>query len=191
MRIIRPAHTSFLGFLFLGGVAVQVAILVGRSGAAANPVAPESIVVGDTLVALTGGSGEGSRDYVEIRTPSGAATVVYVFSSTCAFCDDVAPDWAEHFRRPGTEHVRRVAITRDGPQDAVEYAKRFGWDVRILSMPDLAATDRASSLLSRTPWLYVFDPEGVLRFEGHGSALKRADEVAVDVAIPSSRRGRN
>ena len=188
MKIIRPATASILGTLLICGVAMQVAILLGRSASSENPVAVAAFLEGDTLVEFTGLAVDGSGDVFEIRMPPGTATVVYAFSSECVFCDDVAPDWATHFRTTRPEHVRRIAITRDGPDVAASYADRFGWDVRIVSMPNLAQTDRRSFFLSRTPWLYVFDHRGVLQFQDHGSSLDRAEEVTLDLAHPRGKR---
>ena len=163
----------------------QVTILVSR-GRTAGPPALVPYLLGDTLARLDGLKVDGSEEAVAIPTPTGAATVVYAFSSECAYCDDVAPEWAYHFGKQGGKRIRRVAITRDRPDVAASYAERFGWDVRILSMPDMAATDRRSFLLSRTPWLYVFDHDGTLRFQGHGSALDRMGEIASRVANPTA-----
>jgi hypothetical protein len=127
---------------------------------------------------------------VAIPMQAGVATVVYAFSSECAHCDDVAPDWASHFGNQSGEGIRRVSITRDRPEIAASYAERFGWDVRILSMPDLAATDWRSFFLSRTPWLHIFDHHGTLRFQGHGSALDRVDAIAASLARSPSLPGK-
>lgn len=160
----------------------QAAVLVGRGGPDGNSTAPTRFLLGDTLARLDGLAVDGSEDVLAIPMQAGVATVVYAFSSECAHCDDVAPDWASHFGKPSREGVRRVAITRDRPDAAASYAERFGWDIRILSMPDLSATDRRSFFVSRTPWLHVFDRHGTLRFQGHGSALDRADEMAASLA---------
>ena len=176
MKPIRPATTSILGTLLICGVAMQVAILVGRSGSTESPVAAAPFLVGDTLVELTGLAVDGSGHIFEVLMPPGAATVVYAFSSECVFCDDVAPEWAAHFQTPSLERVRRIAITRDGPDAAASYAERFGWD------------DRRSFFLSRTPWLYVFDHNGVLQFHDHGSSLDRAEEVTLHLAHQRGKR---
>ena len=169
---------KLITFLLILCVVAQVAVLVGRGGSDRNSSARSQFLLGDTLVRLDGLAVDGSEDVLAIPMQAGVATVVYAFSSECAHCDDVAPDWASHFGKQSGEGVRRVAITRDRPEVAANYAERFGWDVRILSMPELAATDRRSFFLSRTPWLHVFDRHGSLRFQGHGSALDRAEEVA-------------
>lgn len=176
---MKPKLIALL--LILCAVA-QVAILVGRGASGGTSATRAQFLLGDTLVRLDGLAVDGREDVLAIPMQAGVATVVYAFSSECAHCDDVAPDWASHFRKQSGEGIRRVAITRDRPEVAVSYAERFGWDVRILSMPDLAATDRRSFFLSRTPWVHVFDHHGTLQFQGHGSALDRVDAIAGSLA---------
>ena len=173
---------KLLTFLLILSAASQAAVLVGRVEPDGNSNAPTRFLLGDTLARLDGLAVDGSEDVLAIPTQAGVATVVYAFSSECAHCDDIAPDWASHFGKQSGEGIRRVAITRDRPKVAASYAERFGWDVRILSMPALAATDRQSFFLSRTPWLHVFDRHGILRFQGHGSALDRAEEIAAGLS---------
>ncbi len=178
--------TKIIASLLVFCAVAQVTILVGRYRAA-GPPALAPYLVGDTLVRLDGLKVDGTEAVLAIPMLTGAATVVYAFSSECAYCEDVAPEWASHFGKQGGEGIRRVAITRDPPQTAASYAERFGWEVPILSIPDLVATDRRSFLLSRTPWLYVFDRDGALRFQGHGSSLDRMDEAASRLGHPTTR----
>lgn len=176
---------KIIAYLLVFCAVAQVTVLVSRSWTARPPaIAP--YLLGDTLVRLDGLKVDGSEETLAISTPTGAATVVYAFSSECAHCEDVAPEWASHFGQQSSEGIRRVAITRDRPDLAASYAERFGWNVPILSMPDMTATDRRYFLLSRTPWLYVFDHDGTLQFQGHGSALDRMGEIAASLAHPTT-----
>jgi len=68
--------------------------------------------------------------------------------------------------------VQRIAVTNDSVGPAVAYAEGFGWNVEVLSVEELTPGDRAYSLFSRTPWVFVFDSAGVLRFDGHGRRLE-------------------
>jgi peroxiredoxin len=176
---------KIIAYLLVFCAVAQVTVLVSRSRTAGPPaIAP--YLLGDTLVRLDGLKVDGSEETLAISTLTGAATVVYAFSSECAHCEDVAPEWASHFGQPSSEGIRRVAITRDRPDLAASYAERFGWSVPILSMPDMTATDRRYFLLSRTPWLYVFDHDGTLQFQGHGSALDRMGEIVASLAHPAT-----
>lgn len=52
----------------------------------------------------------------------------------------------------------------------------------VLSLAHLPSKDRALLLVSRTPWVFVFDSVGVLRHHGHGSELAKVDEVLESIA---------
>ena len=167
----------FLLVLVVIAQAVHVAV---RPGPAADGVALEQgVLVGDTLQALTGHDDEGVLAMVPLDADPGTVTVLYAFNSECAFCDEVAPEWASHFEapEPSAKTVRRIAVTRDLPGPAATYAARFGWQVDLLSISQLAETSRESSLISRTPWVFVFDSDGVLRFQDHGAELQRMEEA--------------
>ena len=177
-------------FVLVLVVVVQAVHIAVRPGPAADGVASASaVLVGDRLAALTGYSDDGVRAVVPLGAEPGAVTVLYAFNSECAFCDEVAPEWASHFatRAPGDSAIRRVAVTRDLPGPAVSYAERFGWQVDLLSVSQLEETSRESSLVSRTPWVYVFDSDGVLRFQDHGAELQRMEDAIA--AIRSPRAG--
>ena len=73
--------------------------------------------------------------------------------------------------------VQRIAVTNDSVGPAVAYAERFGWNVEVLSVAELTPGDREYSLFSRTPWVFVFDSAGVLRFDGHGRRLEQMIQV--------------
>ena len=70
-----------------------------------------------------------------------------------------------------------MAVTMDLPEPALAYAARFGWKMDVLSMSQLTPADRDYSLLSRTPWIFVFDSAGVLRFQVHGTDVELAEDA--------------
>lgn len=165
---------SALLFLLVAGIGGQFVLAVSRAQQAAPPRAPAAdLVVGDTLLGLTGSLEGNVRTTVPLATDAGIATVLYVFHPDCVHCHAVAPDWAVHFSADHTDSppVRRIAVTNDAVVPAVAYAERFGWNVDILSMKDLTPADGAFSLFARTPWVFVFDSDGILRFDGHGRRL--------------------
>ena len=160
--------------LLVAGIGSQIVLAVSRAQQAAPPPAPATgLVVGDTLPALTGSLEGNVPTTIRLATDAGIATVVYVFHPDCVHCHAVAPEWAEHFAADHNDWpvVQRIAVTNDSVAPAVAYAERFGWDVHVLSMRDLTPADREFSLFSRTPWVFVFDSAGVLRFDGHGRRL--------------------
>lgn len=178
---------SVLFGLLSCGVIAQLAFLVGRTGPDPADARPLPLLVGDSLVDLLGRADGSVEDSIQLRGVPGEATVVFAFHSECAFCDDVAPEWASYFGTPPVDGVRRIAISREPPDAAVDYVRRKGWKVRWLSMANVLETDRRSYLLSRTPWIYVFDHRGVLAFHGHGSEIDRAGQVASEVARLAKR----
>ena len=168
--------TRFLNallFLLVAGIGGQALLAVNRARQASPPPAASAVIVGDTLSALTGSLRGGVPTTIRLATDAGIATVLYVFHPDCAHCHTVAPEWADHFYadRYGPM-VQRIAVTSDSVQPAVAYAERFRWNVDVLSVQELTPDSREYSLVSRTPWVFVFDSSGVLRYEGHGSRLE-------------------
>ena len=161
-------------FLLVAGIGSQVVLVVSRAQQAVPPPAPATgLVVGDTLPALTGRLEGDVPTIIPLARDAGIATVLYVFHPDCVHSHAVAPEWAEHFSADHTDSpmVQRIAVANDAVVPAVAYAERFGWNVDVLSMGDLTPADREFSLFSRTPWVFVFDSAGVLRFDGHGRRL--------------------
>ena len=176
-------------FLLVLVVIAQALHVVVRPGRVADGVAPApGVLVGDTLGALTGYTDDGILATVPLDADPGTVTVLYAFSSQCVFCDDLAPEWASHFATsiPETAAVRRIAVTRDLSGPATTYAERFGWQVDLLSVSQLAETSRESSLVARTPWVFVFDSDGVLRFQDHGAELQRMEEAIAAIQSPDA-----
>ena len=169
--------TRFLNallFLLVAGIGGQTVLAVNRARQASPPPAAASaVVVGDTLLTLTGNHGGEVPTTIRLATDASIATVLYVFHPDCVHCHTVAPDWADHFSedRDNGHTLRRVAVTNDSVNPAVAYAERFRWNVEVLSVQELRPGSREYSLLYRTPWIFVFDSIGVLRYEGHGSRL--------------------
>ncbi len=82
----------------------------------------------------------------------------------------------------GASGTRTVALTQDLPGPAASYAERFSWDVELLSMPDAVPPDIGYPLVSRTPWVFVFDSGGVLRLQGHGGELDLVEQAAQSIS---------
>ena len=172
----------FLLVLAIGGQGLYWVLRTAPGEDAGVPAA--AVLVGDTLDSLEGYLEEGVLTTVHLQAERGTVTVLYAFHSECAFCDDVAPAWGRHFTTAvsGTSSVRRIALTRDLPATAAGYAQRFGWQVDLLSVSQLGDTSREYSLVSRTPWVFVFDSDGVLRFHDHGAELERIDQAIATIS---------
>ena len=176
---MRNRRDIVLNILLLG-VAVQVLVAAQRTlplDAAAGP--PAQLAVGDALPLLEGLNADGTPLSVPLANGEGAITVLFAYDSECVHTDTVASDWtvflADRTWRTGA--IRTLALTRDLPGPAVSYAERFGWDVALLSAPDVAPSDIRHSLVSRTPWVFVFDSGGVLRYQGHGGELDLVEQA--------------
>lgn len=169
----------------LAGVAVQLSIAAGRPRPLdLSVVSAPPLSVGDALGGLAGLAADGSPSRLGLAKAGRTATVLFAFHPDCAHSDTVAEDWARHFAGggPTMADARALAVTRDTPGAAAAYAERFGWDVELLSMPNLSRSDVKYSLVSRTPWVFVFDSEGVLRFQDYGGELERAAHAVAEMA---------
>ena len=167
-------------FLLVAGVGSQAVLAVSRAQQATpSPATAAEMVVGDTLLALTGSLGGDVPTTIRLATDAGIPTILYVFHPDCVHCHAVAPEWAEHFAADQTDRpfAHRIAVTNDSVGPAVAYAERFGWDVDVLSSEALTPADPMYPLFARTPWVFVFDSAGVLRFDGHGRRLEQMIEA--------------
>lgn len=171
-RGLVPGRRGVLLAALLLGLTVQIAVVANRDFAAddspATPIPmaqPAPLALGDTVLPLAG-------------------TVVYAFSAQCEHSNALGPAWAKHFGEAATTRssFRRTAVTSEDPETAVLYSKRYGWNVEVLGTAELALDGRELSLVDRTPWLFVFDSAGVLRYEGHGAELDRLEEVLRSIA---------
>lgn len=166
----------------IGGIVVQSWIAAGRVPADAyGSAAPNPLDVGDTLLLVTGYSGLGAPDTVFLDGEVGSVTVLYSFHPDCPHSGAVGPEWARHFDevRATDVGVRRIAVTVDSVSSALDFTDRFGWGAEVVSVAGLSPMRQEYALVSRTPWVFVFDSHGVLRLHGHGSQL---DQVEVAVA---------
>ncbi len=131
----------------------------------AQPLGPAPYLrasVGDTVPALRGHTGDLALTSEEDRW-----TAVVSFSSTCGHCLNLAPSLTEWFQ--GEDEVDIAVVTSDTPEVAATYAEDYGWSVPLLSLVTSDSTRSEGFFLSRTPWLFLFDPQGVLRHHGHAA----------------------
>lgn len=138
----------------------------GRDTGSEPPPAP--VLLGEAAGNLHGRSASGDT---VITTAGGQGTLILVFSSSCQWCDSVAPEWAKLL--PRLRGLAVVGLTMDSVHIGKAYLRRFGIEVPTISI------DRDSEWFQRgvggrTPVVLLFDSTGVLRFRGHGSQLPRA-----------------
>ena len=176
--------------VLIAGIAAQGFLVANRIPSAddrAIPAAP--LLVGDTVHSLAGSGIDGVAKSVRLAMETGTVTILYAFHPECVHCHPVAPAWAMHFSNDSVNasNVHRVAVTQASRGAAAAYARRFGWNVELLSVSSLTPWDREYFLVSRTPWVFVFDSGGVLRFHAHGSELQEVDEAVLTLASATSR----
>ena len=190
---------------------VQVGI-VAYGLLAGGPGTPwATLAIGDTLrVQASHGAGDESAT-VRLVRGTGVVTILYVFHSECVHSLEVAPKWAAHFAdeqsadgRFDASGTRRIVVTRESLEVAASFAQQFGWNVQVVSLPQTVPDtptprDIHGSLLSRTPWVFVFDSDGSLHYHGHGNDLealarsvralprKAADQAQLPNTDPSAR----
>ena len=173
---------------------VLVLAFVGQSTVAITPMQeantrlPASgrpMVVGDTLLEVTGYFRGGTSSSIRFASDTGIVTILYSFHPECVHSHTVAPNWAEHFSAvfDSDVGVRRIAVTSASTDAAYEYAERSDWSVDVVSVRPLAPAHREYALVSRTPWVFVFDSDGILRFEGHGNALEQVGQVVAELSV--------
>lgn len=159
------------------GIVVQVWIAAwGAYSGESRSSLTGPITVGDTVPLLTGYNEEGTPVTIHLDGDGTRGTVLYSFHPACAYSRTWGPEWGRHFDqvRAIDGGVRRIALTLDSPSSGQDFAKHFGWEVDFLSLAEVSPLEgnNSHSLVSRTPWVFVFDSNGVLRFDGHGSELE-------------------
>ncbi|HSW28606.1 MAG TPA: hypothetical protein VLH75_03835 [Longimicrobiales bacterium] len=99
-----------------------------------------------------------------------------IFSPTCPHTATVAPEWAR-WTAGARSDIEVLAISADDLSGAMTYANAHGWNTAVGEVPqrDENATGRA--ILARTPWVFLLDRSGQVRFDAHGAHLARLDSA--------------
>ena len=176
---MKRLSDGLLGLLGLGILAQVAVAIAGTRTISPDVTSSASVVVSDTLVALTGHDSAGTLTTIPLVANPGRVTVLYAFHPECAHCDRVAPNWTQHFVKHGHMHpsVRTIAVTRASHQSAVAYASQYDWETELLSLAALSPRSPANALVAKTPWIFVFDSQGVLLLHEHGARLDRVDQA--------------
>lgn len=165
--------------LLLLGIVVQGWVWLDRQSAESDTAQNDAVRLGDSLPFLRGT--DRGQAPVSVRLSSGQqmATVLYVYHPDCGPCGTVAPAWAQHFSKLAAPNspVRVIALTRAGFPAALEFADDFDWHVEIVSVDGLTMSPAERHLISRTPWVFVFDSNGVLRLQTHGADLDQVENT--------------
>ena len=181
---MRRLSDALLTLLALGILAQVVITIAGTRTIGQDVTSYSPVVGGDTLVALTGHDSAGTLTTIPLVASPGRVTVLYAFHPECAHCDGVAPIWTQHFAKYGhtDPSVRTIAVTRASHRSAVAYAAQHEWETELLSIAALSPGSPANALVAKTPWVFVFDSQGVLILHDHGARLDRVDQAIAGAA---------
>ena len=169
------------GLLVVQGCALVVILARLGSRPAVEPA--RSLFIGDSATYLTGKTADGRPDTVTLRG-QGRWTAVMVFSSSCVWCDSIAPRWREWLSAKGHDSLQVVAVANENAATAQQYAAKKGWQIRILAVPEARGLSLERALTGRTPWLYAFDPQGRLVLTRHGQFLSALDSLTAPPVVP-------
>lgn len=166
--------------LLLLGLVAQIASAAWRQSMVPPAGLPAvQLAVGDTVRILAGLAEDGEQTRVELAAPDRVGSVVYAFHPECSQGEAVAREWTKRWDAPPMgPRVRRIAVSHALPATAAAYARRADWKIEVLSVAHLEPTALGYVLASRTPWVFVFDAAGILRYHGHGN-----DPSAVDRSV--------
>ena len=122
--------------------------------------------VGDTLADLDLLDSEGGT----ASLAGGTHVLLLVFHSECGHCQEVAPLWRAW---TGTSwgDVRVVAVSSEEPATAEAYAAEQDWNAEVWTVGASRLGGPGHTLTSRTPWVFVLDPAGVVLAEGQGARI--------------------
>ena len=168
----------------LGGLVLLAVVQLALLGATAGS-SNESrwLGPGDNLGSIPVADANG----VSRSLATGSPTLVLVFHSECGHCQRVAPAWREWLDEHRDE-TRILSISSEDASSAQAYVAGHAWRVDTWTVTSPKIGSPAHALTSRTPWLFLVDPDGVVIAEGHGDEideigrLMTGDIVAVDNA---------
>lgn len=128
---------------------------------------------GDTIQVLVG-TVEGRDTTLEFGRNQNW-TALLVFHSKCVFSQQVAADWKDWLSQPHDYHV--VLLSREPADSAAAFqrAQLSHGTLLIVNEDHPGSAERRVS--GNTPWLFLIDSRGVIRFDGQGRRLLELDSV--------------
>ncbi len=169
LAAVAVAQLAFIGY--------RVATVPASTGESASDL----FAVGDTVRAVRGsGSTDGLVDglldapldgsfSLPLRREDGRWTLLLTFHPECLWCEAAAPHWTEWLSVSRPFDV--VGVTSDSAAGGLQYFGYYGWTIDVFSTGEAEAESVEARLTSRTPWAYLFDSNGVLRYQGNGADL--------------------
>jgi hypothetical protein len=161
--------------LVVGGLGLLALLQVGAIVASVSRpddppiVGPPDLLIGQAFLTIPGRDSLAKISDFPLRRKPPTWTVLLAFSPTCAWCDSVAPHWRLWTNGIGSQ-IRVVGVVSADPAAALRYTHAHQWRLADLIVVDSAVTGVLGRQLTRkTPWLFLFDSAGVLRYSGHGN----------------------
>lgn len=171
------APLAVLGLVALAMVQGGAIVYSATRTKGAATARPPDLVIGDAIRAIPGRDSLSRITQVTVRRSDPAWTVLLAFSPTCAWCDSVAPLWKRWTRDSGVRaHV--VGLASGDPLAARRYTHAHEWRLAELLVVDSAVSGVLGRQLTRkTPWFFLVDSAGVLRYSGHGNEIGIVDSL--------------
>jgi hypothetical protein len=154
------------------------AIVYSATRTRATPATrPPDLVMGDTIRILPGRDSLSRITQVTLHRSNPPWTALLAFSPTCAWCDSVAPLW-KRWTRDSDVRAHVVGVAWGDPSAAHRYAHDHEWRLAELLVVDSVVTGSLGRQLTRkTPWFFLLDSAGVVRYSGHGNEIGVVDSL--------------
>lgn len=173
----RRGGVVVLGLVLLATVQVGAIVVSMRRRDPPPVVRQPDLLIGAIIATIRGHDSLGRLATVSLRRTDPSWTVLLAFSPTCSWCDSVAPRWRS-WTNEVNHRVRVVGVVSGSPSAALAYTHRHAWQLQDLLAVDSTVTGTLERQLTRkTPWLFLFDSAGVLRYSGHGNEVGVVDSL--------------
>lgn len=168
-RTFRVAATGLSGLF-----AAQLVILAADR---ASPPVPPRLNIGDTVLAVGVSSSSRTDCSLPLARSDGSYTAIFGFHSECAWCNAVAAEWRALFADP-YPGVVYLAVSREPIEPATAYALAHEWSVPVASVQRaVSGFGVETNFVARTPWIFLFDGDGVLVTAVNGAEYPVVREI--------------
>lgn len=182
MRRILPSRILIV--LLVAAAITQAAFLGHRLRARASShsaAPPPDLKIGDEVDTVHAIASDADTAWTHFKRSDGEWTAVLAFYSNCPYCEAVSPVWRDWLSR--SHSMRVVGITRDSLPVARRYVTHHGWDIPVLSVLGAPLGSTAQLIVNRTPWVFLIDARGIVRYAGHGQTIALLDSLRSQVAV--------
>jgi hypothetical protein len=176
-RSDRQQGFVLMGLALLAVVQIGAILVIAHRVRHPPIVRPPDLAIGDGVPAIRGRDSLAAITTLPLRRNGTNWTVLLAFSPACAWCDSVAPRWKRWTEAAGGR-IAVIGIASGDPSAALRYTRAHGWKIGELIVVDSALTGVLGLQLTRkTPWLFLIDKRGVLRYSGHGNEVGTIDSL--------------